>query len=54
MISAMDVHACGEPGRVIVGRVPDSPGAMIYEKKVYMSRVRMRTADGSLRRRDRD
>ena len=36
MISAVDVHACGEPGRVIVGGVPDIPGATIFEKKVYL------------------
>jgi len=36
MISAVDVHACGEPGRVIVGGVPDIPGATMFEKKVYL------------------
>lgn len=32
MIHAVDVHAAGEPGRVIVGGVPDPPGATVYEK----------------------
>ena len=36
MISAVDVHACGEPGRVIVGGVPDVPGRTMFEKKVYL------------------
>lgn len=32
MIQAVDLHACGEPGRVIVGGVMDVPGASMYEK----------------------
>jgi proline racemase len=32
MISAVDAHACGEPGRVIVGGVLDVPGASMFEK----------------------
>ena len=36
MISAVDVHACGAPGRVSVGGAPDIPGATIYEKKVHL------------------
>ena len=36
MIAAVDVHACGEPGRVIVGGVPHVPGNSIFEKKVYL------------------
>lgn len=36
MISAVDAHACGEPGRVIVGGVPDVPGKTMFEKKVYL------------------
>ena len=36
MINAVDVHACGEPGRVIVGGVPDVPGRTMFEKKVYL------------------
>jgi len=35
MISAVDAHACGEPGRVIIGGVPDVPGKTMFEKKVY-------------------
>ena len=35
MIQAVDAHACGEPGRVIVGGVLDVPGASMYEKMVY-------------------
>jgi proline racemase len=36
MIAAVDVHACGEPGRVIVGGVPHVPGNSIFEKKLYL------------------
>jgi proline racemase len=36
MISAVDAHACGEPGRVIVGGVVDVPGATMFERKVYL------------------
>ncbi len=36
MTSAVDVHACGEPDRIIVGGVPDIPGATIFEKKVHL------------------
>src|SRR6202050_5804653 len=36
MISAMDAHACGEPGRVIVGGVLDVPGKTMFEKKTYL------------------
>ncbi len=36
MIQAVDVHACGEPGRVIVGGVLDVPGATMYEKMVHL------------------
>lgn len=36
MISAIDAHACGEPGRVIIGGVPDVPGKTMFEKKVYL------------------
>jgi proline racemase len=38
MIFAVDAHACGEPGRVIVGGVADVPGASMFEKKVYLER----------------
>ena len=36
MITAIDVHAAGEPGRVIVGGVLDVPGTTMYEKMVYL------------------
>jgi proline racemase len=35
MISAVDLHACGEPGRVIVGGVLDVPGNTMFEKMRY-------------------
>ena len=36
MISAVDTHVCGEPGRVIVGGVQDVPGNTIFEKRCYL------------------
>ncbi len=36
MITAVDVHAGGEPGRVIVGGVVDVPGGTMFEKKLYL------------------
>ena len=36
MISAVDLHACGEPGRVITGGVLDVPGDTMFEKKTYL------------------
>src|SRR5262249_60761012 len=36
MITAVDAHACGEPGRVIVGGVLDVPGKTMFEKRVYL------------------
>lgn len=36
MITAVDAHACGEPGRVIVGGVLDVPGKTMFEKKTYL------------------
>jgi len=36
MITAIDAHACGEPGRVIVGGVVDVPGDSMFEKKQYL------------------
>lgn len=36
MMTAVDLHACGEPGRVIIGGVPDVPGKTMFEKKVYL------------------
>jgi len=32
LITAVDAHACGEPGRVITGGVLDVPGATMFEK----------------------
>ena len=37
MISAVDLHACGEPGRVIVGGVRDVPGRSMFEKMQYLA-----------------
>ncbi|MDH3659192.1 MAG: proline racemase family protein, partial [Alphaproteobacteria bacterium] len=37
MIQAIDLHACGEPGRVIVGGVLDVPGATMFEKMTYLA-----------------
>jgi proline racemase len=36
MITAVDAHASGEPGRVIVGGVLDVPGSTMFEKKTYL------------------
>jgi len=36
MITAVDAHACGEPGRVITGGVLDVPGKTMFEKKVWL------------------
>lgn len=38
MITAVDAHACGEPGRVIVGGVLDVPGKTMFEKARYLQR----------------
>jgi proline racemase len=38
MITAVDLHACGEPGRVITGGVLDVPGATMFEKMQYFAR----------------
>ncbi len=35
-IRAIDLHACGEPGRVITGGVLDVPGETMYEKMVHL------------------
>jgi len=37
-IEAVDTHVCGEPGRVIVGGVPDVPGGSMFEKMQYLRR----------------
>lgn len=36
VFSAVDAHACGEPGRVITAGVPDVPGAAMFEKKCWL------------------
>jgi proline racemase len=36
MILAVDAHACGEPGRVIVGGVLDVPGGTLFDKKNHL------------------
>ena len=36
MITAVDAHAGGEPGRVIVGGVLDVPGSSIHDKRLYL------------------
>jgi proline racemase len=36
MLQAVDAHACGEPGRVIVGGVLDVPGATMFEKMRFL------------------
>ncbi|MEZ5316787.1 MAG: proline racemase family protein [Vicinamibacterales bacterium] len=38
MIHAVDLHCCGEPGRVIVGGVPDVPGRTMFEKMRWLER----------------
>jgi proline racemase len=35
-IRAVEAHACGEPGRVIVSGVRDVPGATMYDKMVHL------------------
>jgi proline racemase len=46
MVSAVDIHAGGEPGRVIVGGVLDVPGRTMFEKRTYLEQH----ADGLRRR----
>jgi proline racemase len=36
VIQAVDAHACGEPGRVIVGGVLDVPGRTMFEKMCHL------------------
>ena len=36
MIQAVEAHACGEPGRVIVVGVLDVPGATMYAKMCHL------------------
>ncbi len=35
-ISAVDLHACGEPGRVITAGIADVPGKTMFEKKDFL------------------
>src|SRR5579864_8979034 len=35
MLMAVDLHAEGEPGRVILGGIPDVPGRTMFEKRLY-------------------
>jgi len=37
-ISAVDLHACGEPGRVITAGVEDVPGKTMFEKKCFLEK----------------
>lgn len=37
IIQAVDLHACGEPGRVIVGGVTDVPGKTMFEKMQHLA-----------------
>ncbi len=36
MTQAVEAHACGEPGRVIVGGVLDVPGATMFDKMCHV------------------
>src|SRR5215470_13674105 len=36
MITAVDAHACGEPGRVITGGVLDVPGRTMFDKMTHL------------------
>src|SRR5436305_7893315 len=36
MITAVDAHACGEPGRVITGGVLDVPGQTMFHKMEHL------------------
>jgi proline racemase len=38
MITAVDTHVCGEPGRVITGGVADVPGRTMFDKMQYVAR----------------
>jgi proline racemase len=37
VVHAVDAHACGEPGRVIVGGVLDVPGATMFDKMRHLA-----------------
>src|SRR5258705_10106774 len=36
MITAVDAHACGEPGRVITGGVLNVPGRTMFDKMIHL------------------
>src|SRR5512142_876295 len=36
LVTAVDAHACGEPGRVITGGVLDPPGATMFDKMAWL------------------
>jgi proline racemase len=36
LVTAVDAHACGEPGRVITGGILDPPGATMFEKMSWL------------------
>ena len=36
VIEAVDAHACGEPGRVIVGGIGDIPGVTMFDKMTWL------------------
>jgi proline racemase len=38
VITAIDAHAAGEPGRVITAGIDDVPGATMFEKRLYLER----------------
>src|SRR3954469_16286541 len=38
MITAVDAHACGEPGRVITGGVLNVPGETMFDKKNWLAK----------------
>ena len=38
MITAVDAHACGEPGRVITGGVLDVPGHTMFDKRNWLAK----------------
>ncbi len=38
VLHAVDLHAAGEPGRVLVGGVLDAPGASMFEKMQHLER----------------
>ena len=50
LITAVDLHACGEPGRVITGGVMDVPGRTMFEKMKYFEANRDEISLRMLRR----